>query len=207
MDKNKGSKRIIVFAPHPDDETLGCGGTIIKKIKEGCNISLVFITDGTKSASKKIRREEAKAAAHILGVKKRNIVFLGFEDMSLERNKYIVQEKVIEILKEQFPVEVYFTLKEDAHSDHSVLNSIVKNSIETLSLHVIMYQYIIWTNTIWPLWKIIYFVKHNLINVDISEFLHLKRRAMEKYKSQRGLMHRWWNRSNETFVYESSPKT
>ena len=39
----------IVFAPHPDDETLGCGGTIIKKRQAGAKISIVFMTDGRTS--------------------------------------------------------------------------------------------------------------------------------------------------------------
>jgi len=39
-------RRVIIFAPHPDDETLACSGTIIKKIAEGCEVYIVFMTDG-----------------------------------------------------------------------------------------------------------------------------------------------------------------
>jgi hypothetical protein len=39
----------VVFAPHPDDETLGCGGTIVRKIRAGARVRLVVMTDGGSS--------------------------------------------------------------------------------------------------------------------------------------------------------------
>ncbi|MEZ6086390.1 MAG: PIG-L family deacetylase [Phycisphaerae bacterium] len=43
------SKRAIVFSPHQDDEVLGCGGTIIKKIEQGADVHIVFMTNGRRS--------------------------------------------------------------------------------------------------------------------------------------------------------------
>ena len=43
---------VIIFSPHPDDETLGCGGTIAKKVKEGYQVKIVFMTDGRNAFSK-----------------------------------------------------------------------------------------------------------------------------------------------------------
>ena len=40
------NKRIVVFAPHPDDETLGTGGTIVRKLNEGYEVVIVVLTDG-----------------------------------------------------------------------------------------------------------------------------------------------------------------
>lgn len=42
------NKRIIVFAPHPDHETLGCAGTIAKRLNEGYEVLLVVLTDGAR---------------------------------------------------------------------------------------------------------------------------------------------------------------
>jgi hypothetical protein len=42
-------KPAIIFAPHQDDETLGCGGTIIRKKQAGANLQIVFMTDGCRS--------------------------------------------------------------------------------------------------------------------------------------------------------------
>ena len=84
------SKKIIIFAPHPDDETLGCGGTIAKRISEGYEVFVVVMTDGryafmnvldidsdpTPEELKEIRKEEVKRATGILGVPEENLVFL-----------------------------------------------------------------------------------------------------------------------------------
>src|SRR5207248_577693 len=37
----------IVFAPHQDDEVLGCGGTIVRKLRAGADVTVVFLTDGS----------------------------------------------------------------------------------------------------------------------------------------------------------------
>ena len=72
-------EKIIVFAPHPDDETLGCGGTIAKRIVEGYEVIIVIMTDGrhsylemlgidkdpTPNELKEIRKEEVKRATRI----------------------------------------------------------------------------------------------------------------------------------------------
>jgi LmbE family N-acetylglucosaminyl deacetylase len=48
---------VVVFSPHPDDETLGCGSTIIKKKRLGADVTIVFMTDGSKSHPHFIFRE------------------------------------------------------------------------------------------------------------------------------------------------------
>ena len=204
-------KNVVVFAPHPDDETLGCGGTIVKKIKEGCGVYIIFMTDGRHSHSvtisrltshelKEIRKEEAKRVGDILGLRQENLIFLDFEDGTLETNKKKTQEKVVKILKELTPVEVYYPHKKDPQKDHRATNSIVENSIKLLSLHPVKYQYTVWTfkelifkdSSYLP--RILTYIKNvihnpgkhdvNEVHVNISEFLPLKIRAMEEYKSQ-----------------------
>ena len=44
-------KNISIIVAHPDDETIGCGGTILKKISEGHNVSLLILSDGISSRS------------------------------------------------------------------------------------------------------------------------------------------------------------
>ena len=41
-------KKVIVISPHPDDETLGCGGTLLKHISNGDQVSWVIVTDMKK---------------------------------------------------------------------------------------------------------------------------------------------------------------
>lgn len=46
-------KNILFIVAHPDDESIGCGGTILKKIHEGNHVSLLVLSNGIKSRSKK----------------------------------------------------------------------------------------------------------------------------------------------------------
>ena len=195
-------EKIIVFAPHPDDETWGCGGTIAKKVSEGYEVVIVVMTDGrhafskvlgiesdpTPSELKEIRKEEVKRATRILGVKEENLLFLDFEDGMLEKNEREAQEKVIEILRENPPpTELYFPYEKDYHMDHHVANRIVKNSIKKLGLHTMGYRYSIAQKfgRIGPLIDAFFnLFRHNMIRVDISEFLPLKEAAVKEIKSE-----------------------
>ena len=49
-------KKVMVIAVHPDDETLGCGGSILKHISQGDQVSVVFVTNGNTIQEKTIQR-------------------------------------------------------------------------------------------------------------------------------------------------------
>jgi LmbE family N-acetylglucosaminyl deacetylase len=87
---------ILVFAPHPDDEVIACGGTILKRVDAGCRVHICFATDGSQSHRAvlnlddpppdkliEIRKREALNAAAILGVPAENITFVGAPDTRL----------------------------------------------------------------------------------------------------------------------------
>lgn len=201
-------KKIIVFAPHPDDETLGCGGTIARKLNEGYDVFVVFMTDGrypltefgisvgpTPSEMKEIRREDALRAMKILGVREENLVFLDFEDKTLKENERLVQKRVEKILRDNPPSEIYFPQEKEYNTDHRETNMIVRRAIEALDLHPVEYKYVIaWRFPLFLLARImrgkisdmfiLIFLKYRLIHVDISRFLPLKKMAIGEYKSQ-----------------------
>jgi LmbE family N-acetylglucosaminyl deacetylase len=184
--------RITVFSPHEDDETLACGGTIAKKIEEGYDVYIVFMTDGRNSHVHEqgissnptpqelalIRREEAKKAIKILGVTE-GPVFLDFEDGSLENCIVSAKEKVTKILDELRPIEVYCPHISDKHKDHCVTNRIVITSIATLFLTPKIYQYVVWSSGFEKLEE-----GEKRVVVDITNFRQRKLRAIEEYKSQ-----------------------
>jgi len=204
----KDKKEAIVFAPHPDDETLGCGGTIAKRLSEGYNVYVVFMTDGrhslaefgissgpTPSEMKEIRREEAKRAMKILGLQERNLLFLDFEDKTLEKHESLVQERIVDILKDTSPEEVFLPQEKEYNTDHRVTNLITKRAIEVSNLHPIEYQYTIaWSFPFYLLMHVMNertfdyltsnFLKRDLIRVDVSRFFPLKEMAIKEYRSQ-----------------------
>jgi LmbE family N-acetylglucosaminyl deacetylase len=102
--------RLMVFSPHPDDETLGAGGLIQRVLQSGGKVKLVYMTSGdgfpqgvemedhvsipTAMDYREygiLRRSEALRATATLGLKKRNVIFLGFPDggLSYLRSKFL----------------------------------------------------------------------------------------------------------------------
>ena len=97
-----GSRRILVFAPHCDDETLGCGGLLLQAVKAGAEVKIVMITngDGFRVAVERqfrtlrvepkdyvqfaaIRQQESYRALKNLGISRSDVVFLGYPDRGL----------------------------------------------------------------------------------------------------------------------------
>ncbi len=204
---------IVVFAPHPDDETLGCGGTIAKKFEEGFNVYVVFMTDGRNShlstlgiTSKPspeeliwIRRNEANKACKHLGLNADSLLFLNFEDGSLEKKIECAKQKVSKILEELNVVECFFPHETDLHHDHLATSIIVKESVRMLKITPRLYQYIIWAPRLHrhmlldprKYQHVLLNPKANdktatekLVKIDISSYLPRKKMALEEYKSQ-----------------------
>jgi LmbE family N-acetylglucosaminyl deacetylase len=163
-------KSAIVFAPHPDDETLGCGGTIAKLLSEGHQVIVVFITDGrycltdlgvtsepTITKIIEIRKEEALRATSILGLHKKNLIFLDFEEKQLEKNSKQLQQKIVEILENFSPAKVYYPQSREYNFDHRITNHVVKNAIEQSKINPEEYQYTIaWSFPFYLIWHILH---------------------------------------------------
>ena len=118
-DQKQLKRSALVFAPHQDDETLGCGGTIIHKKQAGADLKIVFMTDGSKSHShliterelKNIRREEALAAAQKLGLKERDVIFLEVKDGTLDNNVISTIQRVSNIILDFLPPRNIYSLR------------------------------------------------------------------------------------------------
>lgn len=192
---------IVVFAPHPDDETLGCGGTIMKRISEGCEVIIVVLTDGryafleafgiesnpTPKELKHIRRSEVVRATDILGVSKENLLFLNYEDGTLADYEKEAEERIIEILKNAHPDEIYIPYEKDYNVDHRAANQLILNATKKTNLSTSKYQYSITHkyDRIGPHIDALFdLFKHNLIHVDISKFLPQKKAAIREFRSQ-----------------------
>ena len=197
---------IVIFAPHPDDETLGCGGLIAKRVMEGCSVFVVFMTDGRYALTpmgitsdpsplemKEIRKREALRALGILGIRNKDAFFLDFEDTMLKKYKMEVYRRIVHILKDINPSEVFFPQRKEYHIDHQITNMIVEEAVRNSKLNVIKYQYIIAWKFPFNLFAHILnersfdklmssLLKCNLFYMDISDFLHIKTMAIKEYK-------------------------
>ncbi len=121
------NKKIVVFVAHPDDET-SCGGTIAKLTKANNTVVQVIATNGDKGTHDRnvspteitnTRKKEMGDAGEILGVSK--LIWLGFEDGSLEANFQAVKEQAFRVVRQEKP-DIVMTFdpwkRWDVHSDH-----------------------------------------------------------------------------------------
>lgn len=184
--------RIVIFSPHPDDDILACGGTIALKIKQGYEIYIVYMTDGRNShlhilgissdpspaELAEIRKEEARKALYVMGIDKDSLIFLNYEDGTLEKNIHTAEMEVKQVLKNLQPVEVYFPTLRDKHPDHRATNIIVYDSLKAIRFRESAYQYTIY--------GIQYEADYlnEIKSVDISSVLNLKKKAIKEHRSQ-----------------------
>ena len=164
----------LVFSPHFDDETLGCGGAIIKKLLAGVRVGIVFMTDGATSHRtffsadnlRKLRKTEGENAARFLGVNSDDVMFLNYEEGRLCEQKVGAERRVLHLIKEYDPDEIYVphTKEPDLWSmDHLATSRIVKKAAGMLPGIRAIYEYPIWYWFHWP-W----------VGIDIRERFYTK---------------------------------
>ena len=116
--------KVLVFAPHPDDEILGCGGTMIKHIEAGNEVYVCIVTKGClplfpPEGTERTRSEAHNCHQHI-GVKK--TFFLDFPAVMIDKeNRYEVNGKILDVVKEVQPEEVYIPHWGDMQKDHQIV--------------------------------------------------------------------------------------
>ncbi|MHC4944096.1 MAG: PIG-L family deacetylase [Planctomycetota bacterium] len=112
-------KDVLVLAPHPDDEVIGCGGAIALHTDRGDRVMVVHLTDGAGGGAlrnlSEIRKEEARAAGGILGVQE--FLALDFPDGRLLPDAAAV-ERIRQIVLDHRPSVVYAPSSFEIHPDH-----------------------------------------------------------------------------------------
>lgn len=178
--------KVLVAATHPDDEVLGCGGTIAKYANEGQDITTVIFSYGEKSnileddgVTIQKRIKESKAAGNILGSKTVN--FFGLPDNLMI--KELQDEQVInkfDRLLHQFRPDMIITHSlDDPHPAHAVVARFVKSRVKSARINPDIYTFNIWS----PL-RLTHRNEPKLV-VNTSETFEVKKKALKSFKSQK----------------------
>lgn len=118
-------KKVMVIAPHPDDEILGVGGTIANYIREGKEVFVCIVTKGQPPLFQdpircEINQNDARECHKFLGIKK--TFFLDFPAADLESVKrFNLNGRLLNIIKEVNPEEVYIPHIGDMQKDHQIV--------------------------------------------------------------------------------------
>lgn len=128
----------LVVAAHPDDETLGCGVTIMRKLAAGTPVKVVIATDGRHSSHSgvisperlaEIRRAEALEATRRLGLEPRQIVFLDLEDQGLEHHQPELSDRLAAEVDDFQPQELLVSSVLDHHPDHRAIGQVARQLV------------------------------------------------------------------------------
>jgi N-acetylglucosamine malate deacetylase 1 len=193
---------VLVLSPHPDDESVGCGGTVHRHVLDGDDVRVVFVTSGEGGGhgsppdeTRAGRRAEAAAAATILGVE--SFEFWDEPDGSVRATRRLT-EHLRGLLHAWVPARIYTPSIGDQHPDHRAVTRLVRRALSVPGVRPRpeVYQYEVWT----PL------ARMDLI-VDISDVIDVKLAAIRAHESQcrvlgfdaafeglaryRGEMHSW----------------
>lgn len=124
--------KVLVFSPHPDDDIIGCGGSICKHVSKGNAVGVVYMTSGENGGkapvpaeTASIREAEARKAAAYLGISQ--VHFLKNPDGFLNYTKENIVQ-IAALLREFKPTLIYMPHKNDLHRDHRVTHDLVADA-------------------------------------------------------------------------------
>ncbi|MFM2432372.1 MAG: hypothetical protein RLZZ511_3586 [Cyanobacteriota bacterium] len=184
---------MLVFAPHQDDETFGCGGLIALKRSRQIPVRVVFLTHGDpdhdpgETTLVKVRETEALDALALLGVAADQVQFLRYPDGQLPQlpqyRREILHQQLVTLLPTNQPWEIFVPHAQDAHGDHEATYAFVQAAIAQLPQSHFLYQY-----PIWIFRKLLVGVKFRQFTgwqgLDIRAVISQKRAAMAAHASQ-----------------------
>ncbi len=188
----------LIFSPHQDDETLGCGGLIALKRRRGAAVHVAFLTDGSRGCGEEspwsseqlvaIRRSEAVAALQLLDVESSHLTFLGGPDGALASltptQEEALLQSIVELLQVLRPDEVVLPYREDNHPDHKATHRLVREAMRRSGKQSQLLFYPIWAleapwraNLRWS-------ESRGARYLPVAEVLGVKRAALREYRSQ-----------------------
>ena len=183
--------KVLVVAAHPDDEVLGCGGTLLKHKAAGDEIAWLIttrISENEMFTSERVeeRRLEIERVAEMLGIKE--VFKFDFDTMTLTTETLIrMVPQVSEVFSKFQPEVIYVMNRSDAHSDHRITFDAVVACTKSFRYpyvkRVLMYEILSETEFAPALPEKAFIPNYY---VDITPYLAGKLEAMQVYASEVG---------------------
>jgi LmbE family N-acetylglucosaminyl deacetylase len=185
----------IVVAPHPDDESLACGGLIADACRQGVRGKVVIVSDGAGSHPNSrayppdrlasLREEEARQAGAELGLRPEEMLFLGLPDRFVPY-KGEDAERAINVIAdcadEIGAGSLFVSWRHDPHCDHEASYRIARE-VQRRVGEVRLFEYVVWGHTLPPSTEVDPIRSGFRIGID-DEAMEKKRRAIAAHRSQ-----------------------
>jgi LmbE family N-acetylglucosaminyl deacetylase len=187
-------EKILIIAAHPDDEVLGCGGTIARLVREGKQVHIVILANGLTSRAKfeesnsaellRQHHERAQQAGSLMGAS--SVQVLGFPDQKLDALPLLEITHAIEREIERFQPDTIFTQHGgDLNQDHVITYRATLTATRPMAGGRVrfVYAYEVPSSTEWSFQR---FAPHFQPSVffDIADTLEVKIAAMQIYESE-----------------------
>jgi len=185
------AKTVLIVAAHPDDEVLGCGGTMARRVEDGDQVHVVFMADGATSRSRPAdrvcseeRNTSALKACQILGAQTPE--FLGFPDNKMDSIALLdVTQAIEKVIDKVQPNVVYTHHRGDLNVDHQITHRAVMTACRPqpgTSVREI-YSFEVLSSTEWAAPSTATVFAPNCF-VDIEKVLDQKQSALEAYSAE-----------------------
>lgn len=138
------SQKVLVFSPHPDDESIGAGGFIYDATRVGAEVKIVLVTNGNKHHLEDTRYQEFKSATKILGVEENNLVFWGYPDGRLAGvNQEEIANRIADEIEQFKPDFIIYSAADDIHPDHRTVGRLVEKVLKDENYQGLAYGYLV----------------------------------------------------------------
>ena len=184
----------LIVAPHPDDETLGCGGAIALLRSLNCNVQVLVISDGTLShpRSRKypadrllaLRETETLSALKLLGVEANAVTFCRMQDGSIPTQYQSAVASCRDHITEVAPQIIFLPWRYDPHADHRATWKLIKAALHDLHLSPRLIEYPIWDWDSKQRGSLPASLEVTTWRLDISTVVEVKQQAIAAYRSQ-----------------------
>jgi LmbE family N-acetylglucosaminyl deacetylase len=200
--------KIVIVAPHMDDEALACGGLIAKlPHKEGVHI--IYATDGMKSPAPiipgrdkispdlgKTRMQESIEAMKLLGVPEHNLHFLCLPEAQLKKHLSSLRNLLRNKIRTIAPKQIFVPFRYDRHPDHLAVNHAIVSDFRQGDTQPQLIEYFVYYR-----WRLMskrdirrYIRPQFLFKLEIGDVAQQKRQALDCFTSQTTIYYPWQTR-------------
>ena len=193
-----GFGRTLIVAPHPDDESLGCGGLIALLRRQDIPVNVLFVSDGTGSHPNSevypprrlqaLREREAVAAMRQLGVSWQALFFMRLKDrfvpMPGQAGFEEAAHRLYHQLKHHSPNTILLPWRRDPHGDHEATWHLIHTALRSIPASPRLIEYPIWGWMHMPRNGALQEIEQTAWRLDIRAVLPCKKAAIAAHRSQ-----------------------
>ena len=208
LDLQRLTGKIVIVAPHMDDEALACGG-LIAKLPHKDGVHVIYATDGMKSPAPiiqgrdkitpdlgKTRMQESIEAMKLLSVPEHNLHFLCLPEAQLEKHLSSLRNLLRDKIRTIAPRQIFIPFRYDRHPDHLAVNHAIVSDFWQGDTQPQLIEYFVYYR-----WRLMpkrdirrYIRPQFLFKLEIEDVAQQKRQALDCFRSQTTIYYPWQTR-------------